>query len=462
MATDKPLCDTTTRHNIMHHLPETFHQVCFVDSSRMEIVLDTGATISVTPFRDDFVEWEDKSTATLSGITADAEVCGVGTVLWKIKDDRGRTQHVPTRAYYVPQAQVRLFSPQNYFAENKGNSKQKYMMNADGFAFMFVNGATRTVQWKSHRSMLPTVTLPHVPPHTTMQQANNAGVVDDDNTNLSNSQKSLLKWHWKLSHVGLRIVQALFRKRNGEDPVLSSPHPRINTCDLAKCASCEYAKAHRQPRDFHKTTVRKGKRHVLSHDTLRPGQLFLVDQFQSSVRGRLATSKRKEKNAMKYRGVTMFYDHASGYIHVRMQVSFDAAETLAAKHSVEQEYMFSGIDVDGYRADQGIFKSRDFRKDLEKRGQTIDYSAERAIRTISDLARANLLLIWICGLWQWTTLSISTTTLPKNHLDWHRSRYGVWYEEQPQCSSISACVGKSLLCFGTETPRRQEDSQVAT
>ena len=404
IATDKPLCEVKERENIMEQLPETFHQVCFVDSDHLKIVLDTGATISVTPFRDDFIDWEQGTTPKLSGITADAEVCGVGTVLWKIRDDHGMVQEVRTRAYYVPQAQIRLFSPQSYFLEQTDKSKSMYMMNADGFAFVFGNGACRTMQWKDQQSRLPTVSLPNDREPTSPKDektAFNIGVLNDANHNIDNSQKTLLKSHWKMSHIGLSTVQALYRSRNGEEPVLSSPHKRVNTCDLPKCASCEYAKAHRQPKKYHKTTERAKKRHILSHDTLRPGQLFSVDQFESRVPGRLATSKGKEKDALKYRGGTIFYDHASGYMHVRMQVSFDAASTLAAKHSVEQECMFNGIDVIAYRADQGIFKSADFRKDLEKKGQTIDFSAvgahhqngaaERAIRTISDLARANLL-----------------------------------------------------------------------
>lgn len=40
-------------------------------------------------------------------------------------------------------------------------------------------------------------------------------VLDNTNTNLTNSQKELLQWHFKLGHINLRWIQQLFRVRKG-------------------------------------------------------------------------------------------------------------------------------------------------------------------------------------------------------------------------------------------------------
>lgn len=392
---------TDDRYHWMDDLDgDSNHHVAFVNGKQIEVVFDTGATISISPNKDDFVSWEaSQKNLTISGITNKASVCGVGQVEWTVHDDNGNEQRIATRAYYVPAAQIRLFSPQAYFRDRKkqqtANDKSWFGMNPDGYMFVWENGAKRTIRWSDRRGdLLPTMNLQG------LNVQKGYSVVDDENNNLSTAQKELLKWHYKLSHLGLPQVQSLFRKQDDNDAILGSL-TRSGQCDLPKCTACSLAKAHKISTNVKTTTIKSDKVGVLSRDHLRPGQLISVDQFESSVRGRLLTSKGKEKQADRYKGGTVFYDHASGYISVKMQVSFDAASTIEAKHSFERTCGFAGIDIDGYRSDQGIFKSEAFQKDLKVHGQTIDFSAvggkhqngaaERAIRTISDLARANLL-----------------------------------------------------------------------
>ena len=100
-------------------------------------------------------------------------------------------------------------------------------------------------------------------------------------------------------------------------------------------------------------------------------------------------------------GGTIFVDDASGIIFNENQVSLNATETLRGKHKMEREALRHGISILGYRADNGIYRSKEFLEDLKKQEQTIDFSgvgahhhngvAERTIRTISDCTRAILL-----------------------------------------------------------------------
>ena len=79
----------------------------------------------------------------------------------------------------------------------------------------------------------------------------------------------------------------------------------------------------------------------------------------------------------------------------------NATETIQSKHSFERDAIRHGVVIQGYRADNGVYKSREFREDLEKFGQPIQFCgvgshhqngvAERGIRTVSDAARAILL-----------------------------------------------------------------------
>jgi len=100
-------------------------------------------------------------------------------------------------------------------------------------------------------------------------------------------------------------------------------------------------------------------------------------------------------------GGTVFIDEASGFFTVELQVSLGAAETICAKNKMEREAIRHGIPILGYRADNGVYKSKDFNDDLKKFNQTIIFSgvgahhhngiAERGIRTISTAARAILI-----------------------------------------------------------------------
>jgi hypothetical protein len=73
----------------------------------------------VTPNLDDFVGPIEKcETSELNGLNATIKVIGQGTVEWKIQDLFGTIRSVKTKAFYVPDASIRLFSPQAYFLKN--------------------------------------------------------------------------------------------------------------------------------------------------------------------------------------------------------------------------------------------------------------------------------------------------------------------------------------------------------
>jgi hypothetical protein len=89
------------------------------------IVIDTGASVSVTPVLTDFLgPLRPCATANLKGISGTTEVIGEGTVNWLVRDMFGNKRKISATAYYVPEASIRLFSPQTYFKEKKAGSLQ--------------------------------------------------------------------------------------------------------------------------------------------------------------------------------------------------------------------------------------------------------------------------------------------------------------------------------------------------
>jgi hypothetical protein len=82
----------------------------------------------------------------------------------------------------------------------------------------------------------------------------------------------------------------------------------------------------------------------------------------------------KEKEQEMYCGGTIYVDHASGYMYVQNQVSLGAEETPRGKHNFEREAHSNGVAIFSYRADQGVYKTKEFLKDIEIRHQFIDFS----------------------------------------------------------------------------------------
>jgi hypothetical protein len=102
-----------------------------------------------------------------------------------------------------------------------------------------------------------------------------------------------------------------------------------------------------------------------------------------------------------YTGGCIFYDHATQYVSVKMQVHLNIPETIQAKLAFEREMFQFGIIINSYHTDNGIFSTKDFFNEIENNLQGIKFSgvgghhqnggAERAIGTIFGLARAMLI-----------------------------------------------------------------------
>ena len=90
------------------------------DEDELPIVIGTRASISCTPTLGDFKGlFRPSKLKSLKGLDNEIKVMGEGDVQWVIKDVYGNVKTLSTVAYYVPTAQVRLFSPQKYFREKE-------------------------------------------------------------------------------------------------------------------------------------------------------------------------------------------------------------------------------------------------------------------------------------------------------------------------------------------------------
>ena len=87
------------------------------------VVFDTGVSVSISPVKEDFIgEIHPVENETIKGLAHEIKVAGYGRVRWVIRDMFGNDMTIETNAIYIPESDVRLFSPQSYFQEHRKGS----------------------------------------------------------------------------------------------------------------------------------------------------------------------------------------------------------------------------------------------------------------------------------------------------------------------------------------------------
>ena len=70
----------------------------------------------------------------------------------------------------------------------------------------------------------------------------------------------------------------------------------------------------------------------------------------------------------------MYYDASSSYIFISHQVTLSSQETISSTLNFEREALGVGIQVKKYQTDNGTYTSKEFRKELLKKGQGLHLS----------------------------------------------------------------------------------------
>ena len=437
-----PISSAVNRCWLSANDPSFMHPGCVffskVSQQDTPIVIDTGASSSVSPFKEDFVSFKE-SHSTVIGIGARAAVEGHGTVRWTIFDSEGKETTVETEAIYMPSASIRLYSPQAHFRKARNGS---LFLDGRGVKVLFPHDKA-TYTFPHHEpSMLPLMLpvtggqtqhslyarrTPLEPHCSTLDEIFTArpgrsciadllpsdscktedivlSVMDEQNANLTGPQQELLAWHYRFGHVSMGRLQKMIRpkgisltERSANAPgtaVISSNFQQTRSCPKPQCASCNLAKASRTP--IRTASTPSSTDGSLKDGDLRPGDCVSLDQIVCPQKGRTVNSKKGSIT-----GGTVFIDHASGFVKFEPQSSGNVQATLVGKHALEREANSMGFRLRSFLTDNGVFKAKDFRDDLERRGQTIHFSgvggkhqngvAENGIKTISNLARAMLI-----------------------------------------------------------------------
>lgn len=413
---------------------------------QVPMIWDTGASIGLTPFRSDFIHYEKLEGVTVRDIARENKVFGIGTAMWKFITRLGHEVFLPVICYHVEHAEIRLMSPQLYFKRAGGYAT----VNSHNVTFHLPDDNIIDIP------ICPVMNLPLVDkvgtcerqkreygPHllsmssplndfatepTVLEPTTTSGrdsmfqainrtqaathniclpcVADETNQQLTGPQKELLTWHWKLS-INMSHIQELMRDRtfklpDGTEkilpPIIPTKHVTTKSCPIPLCMSCELAKMRAKSPGVKISKAIEAKAGILSRDSYEPGDMVSSDQFNVHTPGRRLKGYGRESKDSSYHGGTVYIDAASGLVHVHMQVSLGAEETLVGKHKFEQIVMdLASVTVKRYHSDNGVFDTTVFREDCVAKEQKQTFSgvgakhqnavAERCIQTMSYWAR---------------------------------------------------------------------------
>lgn len=403
---------TATRPNVITECLSTFAPAWFRTNlvklaCTKTIIWDSGASISISPDRSDFVGEISrvKGNHKVQGIGNDVSVQGKGFVVWPMQDTNGMLRSIKVPALYVPKISQRLLSTtsllQTYDDEKISIDATKCTLSGTGEANRgsieaFVdpkNNLPTTEMYDYNHNFEVAANMAHL-----------ATTVSEANTNLSEPEKELLRWHHRLAHIDFNKIKLLFRSgvlSHGEaNRRLHTAASKLTTAP--KCAACMFGKQCK--RSAPSTTEGKvsDKVGAITKKALMPGEQVSVDHFVCKTKGRLFTSKGKTAPAEMYCGGCIFVDHYSSLIHVELQLNLNTHETLKAKELFESMARDHGVIPQSYLSDNGpAFASADYARNLRKFEQVTKFAgagahhqngvAERSIRTVISIARTMMM-----------------------------------------------------------------------
>jgi hypothetical protein len=190
-----------------------------------------------------------------------------------------------------------------------------------------------------------------------------------DNSMLTNPQKELLLWHWKLG-IGMQRIQELMRDRTYEEPlgqhtvlppIIKDTFLSARNCVIPLCQSCLLACACKRTPGVKHAKADPEKEGALSRDRYEVGDFVSTDQFIFRTPGCLPEGYGRESTDRRFHGGTIYNDAASGLIWVENHVSLDANETVMGKACFEQWlWDMACTEVKHYHSDNGIFSSEEY------------------------------------------------------------------------------------------------------
>jgi hypothetical protein len=364
-----------------------------ISPDMVPLIIDTGASITVTPYKTDFVSTiRPVQAVEIKGIAAGLQVKGFGDVSYSFYNDDRELQTMVLRNYlYVPQCTARLLCPRQIGIET-GNPMDGFNSISDK-SILTVQGKTTTMHY-DRVSQLPILytgsgmtTFHRFCAHQTFVKP----VFSPDNKaflyqNLTPKQQRKMHLHERCAHVHWGQLNAWIRAG------LLPCSPSLASEPDPVCAACQFGKAHKRS---HKVdTGHFAKCHSA------PGDGVSSDGMEAGCPGRpMTTSGLPTQRRYKY--VSFWVDHYSQFVYITMHETKKAEELLRSKLEFEEFASKFGVNIKNIRADNGVYTAKVIQDSCAKKQQQLTFCAvgahwqngiaDRFIGSIVQRARTLLL-----------------------------------------------------------------------
>ena len=420
------------------------------DTDSQKFLIDSGASAHIWNRRKDFIYYrslspQERKNDQVLGVSGEAvSPQGIGSIRLRIEDDLNdiHTIHLHD-VRYLPEAPINIFVPQVFSQQRQaeGDSKASCSISADSISLQWTgeNGtqvnkyvplnksnvgicftASGYKQFRAFAALCgmpatfisddeddapthppaegPITMTPSDGPADKPPRSESEGVTTDFTVNptvipsddqdgplLKSDQAALMLLHEQLGHCSFAQL-----KQMAEQGIIPRKFAKVPP---PKCPSCLYGKAHRKPWRTHKIDPK-------IKPTTVPGAVVSIDQLESPVPGFVPIAKG-QPTVRRYRGASVFVDHATDFTYVHMHQHLTTDETLDAKHAFERLAEQHGVHILHYHCDNGRFANKAFVDDVRAAHQTITFCgvgahhqngiAEWRIRDITENARTSLL-----------------------------------------------------------------------
>jgi hypothetical protein len=127
---------------------------------------------------------------------------------------------------------------------------------------------------------------------------------------------------------------------------------------IPKYDASQFVKQERNPKAGSTQTKDKAVEGALKRNNLEPRKLVLLDQYESQPPGGVFGNSGSKITSQKYKGGTLFCDAASSLVSIYNQISFTAEETITSQLRYEREAMITGVHLQSYSSDNGVYTSK--------------------------------------------------------------------------------------------------------
>ena len=281
-----------------------------------QVLFDSGANCCVTNRRDDFVGayHRSKHRSMVDGIGKGLQIEGKGKVAWTFIADNGSYRTLLLPCYYIPTSNTRIASISEILRAYPKESItiQNNTLKISGYKklpsitvdYCSVSnlpfGSTQVIQGRKAQRMVNQLAATKPVAYKgqksnkdrTTPSGNHSSLTQPSNINLSEPEKELLRWHYRLGHIGMKRIQWLLR----QGILATSERQRHLHAAASKlvsgplCTACQYAKQRRKTSPGATKTPIRLEANAMKRNELFPGSEISIDHFICNPPGHLLTS----------------------------------------------------------------------------------------------------------------------------------------------------------------------------